>query len=161
MSVDPTPPHGAPRRAPSRGFTLLELMLVVFLVGVLIAIALPSYNGYRNRVRNAQAMTEISAMASLVALYERDNRAYPDSLADIGQSGKLDPWGAPYVYYNVDKNGRGHARKDHALNPINTDFDFYSPGPDGKTKPQVSQKDSLDDLIRANNGRFVGVAADF
>lgn len=144
-----------------RGVTLLELMLVVLLLGVLAAVALPSYGKYRNRVRMAQAVSDITVMSAALALYERDNRAFPDSLAEIGNAGKLDPWGRAYVYYNVDKYGRGHARKDRALNPINTDFDLYSVGPDGRTHKQVSNRDSLDDLIRANNGRFLGVAADF
>ena len=49
--------------------------------------------------------------------------------------------------------GRGHARKDHALNPINTDFDLHSMGVDGQTKPQITQRDSLDDIIRAGTGK--------
>lgn len=100
-------------------------------------------------------------MAGVLQRFELERRALPGSLGDVGLGGKLDPWGRPYVYYNVEANGRGGARKDRRLNPLNTDFDLYSLGPDGKTKPQVSQKDSLDDVIRASNGRFVGNAADF
>ncbi len=144
-----------------RGFTFIEVLMVVALVGVLLLIALPSYTGYRNRVLTRQAAQEIAVLSSIVSNYWNDAHAYPASLADIGNGGKTDPWGRPYMYYNVDANGRGGARKDHALNPINTDFDLYSLGPDGVTKKQVTQKDSLDDVIRANNGAFVGVAADF
>lgn len=144
-----------------RGFTLIELMTVVLLVGILVAIALPIYDNYRNKIWSAQAVAEISAMSLRIHVYEQDARAYPADLGVVQLAGKLDPWGRPYVYYNIADNGRGHARKDHALNPINTDFDLYSAGPDGKTKPQISQKDSLDDIIRASNGQFVGIAADF
>jgi general secretion pathway protein G len=52
-------------------------------------------------------------------------------------------------------------RKDHKLNPINSDFDLYSMGRNGTSQTQISQKDSLDDIIRANNGGFVGLASDF
>ena len=52
-------------------------------------------------------------------------------------------------------------RKDHKLNPINSDFDLYSMGKNGVSKTQISNKDSLDDVIRANNGGFVGRASDF
>lgn len=154
----------SPRLAPrtrQRAFTIVEAMIAVLLVGVLAAVALPTYGRYRNKARTTQAVTDIVAMASLIEIYSRDARAYPESLADAGLGGRLDPWGHPYVYYNVDAHGRGHARKDHALNPINSDFDLYSMGPDGDSKPQVTQKASVDDIIRASNGKFVGVAADF
>ena len=58
-------------------------------------------------------------------------------------------------------NGKGGARKDHALNPLNTDYDLYSSGADGQSKPQITQKLSLDDVIRASNGAYVGLASDF
>ena len=145
----------------TRGFTLIELMLVVALIGVLVAVALPFYNGYQKRVRIHQAIVDITAMSAVASNYWNDNRAYPNSLADIGLANKLDPWGNPYVYYNIDANGKGQARKDHALNPLNTDFDLYSSGADGQSKPQITQTLSVDDVIRASNGAFVGLASDF
>ena len=148
-------------RVRQRAFTTVELMLVVLLIGVLTAIALPSYSRYRDRVMTAHAVATIVSVAALIDRYVQDERQYPPDLAALRIPTPIDPWGHPYVYYNVDANGRGHARKDHALNPINTDFDLYSMGPDGQTKKQITQKDSLDDIIRASNGRFVGVAADF
>lgn len=135
--------------------------MIVGLVGVLLLIALPSYALYRDKARQRQAATEITTMAANIKLRWEDERAYPASLAAAGMDGRLDPWGRPYVYYNVEANGLGGARKDHALNPINTDFDLYSLGPDGVSKKQVTQKDSVDDVIRANNGAYVGVAGDF
>lgn len=144
-----------------RGFTMIELATAMLLVGVLIAIALPVYDGYRERIRRSQAVRDIASMSAAVQRFSLDNRAFPQTLAEVGQAGLLDPWGRPYVYYNVEANGKGGARKDHKLNPLNTDFDLYSVGKDGKSKPQISQKDSVDDIIRASNGRFVGKAADY
>jgi general secretion pathway protein G len=148
-------------RRDARGFTFIELMMAVLLVGILVAVALPFYKGYKDRARVSQAVTDITAISLAARNYWIDNRGYPASLADIGLTGKLDPWGNPYVYYNIDANGKGGARKDHALNPLNTDFDVYSMGADGQTKPQITQKDSLDDVIRASNGAFIGLASDF
>ncbi len=148
-------------RNAARGFTFIELMLAILLLGVLVAVALPFVKGYKDKVRTAQAVSDIAAISIAAHNYWMDNRAYPDSLADIGLAGRLDPWGYPYAYYNIDAHGKGGARKDHALNPLNTDFDVYSVGPDGKTKSQITQKDSVDDVIRASDGAFVGVAADF
>jgi len=145
----------------SRGLTLIELMLVVGLVSVLAFISLPYYTSHRDRVRTTTAIQDIAILSLAIQNHRLDHGAYPDSLADVNLVGSKDPWGRAYVYYNVEAEGRGHARKDRALNPINTDFDLYSVGPDGKTKKQVSQKDSVDDVIRGRNGGFVGIAADF
>lgn len=50
-------------------------------------------------------------------------------------------------------------RKNGALFPLNSDFDLYSLGLDGLTCPKITAPSSLDDVIRANNGRFFGLAA--
>ncbi len=149
------------RKKPVRGFTVIEMMMVIGLIAILAAVALPAYNNYRDKARSVEAVQQIAVMAAAIKTYWQDARAYPATLADVQLAGMIDPWGRPYVYYNVEANGKGGARKDHALNPLNTDFDLYSVGPDGKTKKQISQKDSLDDLIRASDGAFLGVAADF
>lgn len=149
------------RAGAAPGFTLIELMLTIILVGILVAVALPFYKGYQERVRVAQAVSDIAVMSTAASNYWNDNHAYPNSLSDINMAGKKDPWGYPYVYYNIDAGGKGHARKDHALNPLNTDFDLYSVGVDGVSQSQITQKDSLDDVIRASNGAYIGLASKF
>ena len=151
----------APNACESSGFSLVELLLVIGLIAVLVAIALPLYENYRLKVQDHQAEQDIIAMSMQITNFWQNNRTYPASLADIGMAGKLDPWGRAYVYYDVAANGKGGARKDKALNPLNTDFDLYSLGPDGQSKLQITQNASLDDVIRANDGTFVGVAADY
>ena len=75
---------------------------------------------------------------------------------------KLDPWNRPYAYTNLaSAAGKGSARKDKKLNPLNSDFDLYSLGKDGESKLPLSPKVSEDDVIRARDGRFVGLAKDF
>jgi general secretion pathway protein G len=119
-----------------RGLTIVELMIALAVVGVLALIAVPRYQDYRERVRIAQAKQDISTMSGVVANFFYDARAYPDSLAEAGLGDKRDPWGNPYGYLNVaDGRARGQARKDHSLVPINTDFDLYSMGPDGRSAP--------------------------
>lgn len=152
--------RGVPQ-ARAQGFTLVEVLLALALIAILTTVAFASYSKYIEKVRIAQAVTDVTTMSAVISQDWQDERAYPLTLAEVGYGGKLDPWGRPYVYYNVDRFGKGGSRKDHALNPLNSDFDLYSLGPDGKTKPQITQKDSLDDIVRAGNGAFVGVAADF
>jgi general secretion pathway protein G len=148
------------RSRPS-GMTLIELMMVVAIIGVLAAIALSSYGNYRERVRVSQAKTDISVMSTKIGNYYLDARAYPATLAEIGAPA-ADPWGRPYVYVDLTSlNGHGKARKDRKLNPLNSDFDLYSVGKDGLTKPQITNQDSLDDVLRANDGRFIDLAAKF
>lgn len=136
-------------------------MITLMIVGVLLAIAMPYYGDWRNRVKTAQAQHDIVGIEGKIELWVAMHNDLPSSLAVVPLATTVDPWGQPYVYYNVVANGKGHARKDHALNPLNTDYDLYSPGADGVTKSQITQKDSLDDVIRASNGGYVGLATGF
>ena len=47
------------------------------------------------------------------------------------------------------------------LNPVNSDFDLYSNGPDGVTQRNFGSGEGRDDIVRANNGGFIGVAEDY
>jgi general secretion pathway protein G len=52
-------------------------------------------------------------------------------------------------------------RKDRNTHPINTDFDLYSKGRDGKTNYPLTAEASQDDIIRANNGGYLGLASHY
>ena len=144
------------------GLTLIELMLAVALIGVLAAIAMPMYNNYRERINRTIAIQDVKIIQLMIADYAASGGSFPASLADVGNGGKLDPWGHAYQYNDLTGvGGRGRARKDHKLNPINSDFDLFSMGKDGVFKSQLTQKDSLDDIVRASDGAFVGLASTF
>jgi general secretion pathway protein G len=146
----------------SFGMTIIELMLVVAMIGVLTALVLPKYQSYRERIRQAQAIQDITVLQTVIRGYHLDNGSYPESLADVNNAGQLDPWGRPYVYQELASvKGHGKARKDRKLNPLNSDFDLYSLGKDGASKTQLTNKESLDDVVRANDGAFIGLAADY
>ena len=68
-----------------------------------------------------------------------------------------------YQYLNIRSAGPGlgAVRKDGNLNPLNTDFDLYSTGKDGRSKSPLTAKHSRDDIVRANNGAFFGLAEDY
>ncbi len=145
----------------SSGFTLIEVLLTLAIVGVLSKISLETYQDYTENAKVKLSKEQIAAMSAKISLYWEDAREYPDSLADVGMAGMLDPWDRPYRYLNLDKNGNGGARRDKNLNPLNSDFDLYSTGKDGETRLPVSQKDSLDDVLRANDGRFIDLAKNY
>ncbi len=146
------------------GFSLIELMLAVTIAGILAAIAYPMYQDYRDRLNRTQAIADIRDIENVVARYQSTTDQLPDSLADIGQAGRLDPWGHPYAYLRIDGGnikGKGKLRKDRNLVPLNSDYDLYSSGKDGESRMPLTAKASRDDIVRANNGEFVGLATDY
>lgn len=151
----------APTRS-SSGMTIIELMLVMAMIGVLVALALPKYQSYQERIKQKQAIQDITVLQMLIRDYRLNSGGYPDTLAEVGNAGRLDPWGRAYVYQELaSAPGKGKARKDRKLNPLNSDFDLYSLGKDGVSKTQLTNKQSLDDVVRANDGAFIGLAADY
>lgn len=135
-------------------------MLALAALGVLLAIALPSYRAYVLKAERYQTIVDMTLISSMVKAYEQDNGTLPDSLADIGWT-KPDKWGNPYYYLKMEGASIGQKRKDRSLHPLNSDYDLYSAGPDGKTTTPLTAKISQDDIIRANDGAFIGVAEDY
>lgn len=155
-------PHARGGLLHVQGFTFIELMLGVAILSVLGLLAFSSYSDYREKVRVAQAVYEIKDMDTRLQHYFTENGTYPDTLAGIGRGSALDPWGRPYQYTNLgNTHGRGAARKNKNLVPINSDFDLYSLGEDGRSNGPLTARASRDDIIRANDGRFVGLASDY
>lgn len=155
-------PHPALRRRASRGLTVVELMLVLALVGVLVSLAVAGWNGWRDRIRTKAAQDDLISIAAVIDQHYEDTGGFPADLAAIGRAGMRDPWGNAYVYLDLTPKGnKGKARKDHSLVPLNTDFDLYSKGPDGSSSAPLTAKSSKDDILRANNGRFIGRASDY
>jgi general secretion pathway protein G len=88
----------------------------------------------------------------------------PASLAEIGKGDLKDPWGNPYEYLRFNLSGPGDppgARKDRNLHPLNSFFDLYSKGPDGTSQLALTAKPAHDDIIVANDGKYVGVASGY
>ncbi len=146
------------------GFTLIEWLIVLTFLGTLVGIAVPAYTSYVNQANIAQAKTDIRSLELAIARYEAKNGQLPDSLDDMGAGGLLDPWGKTYQYLRIagaDLQGKGQLRKDRFLVPLNSDYDLYSNGKDGSSKAPLTAAVSRDDIIRANNGAFIGLAVDY
>jgi type IV pilus assembly protein PilA len=71
------------------GFTLIELMIVVAIIGILAAVAIPAYQDYTQRAQVSEVLTMTSGAKTAIAEYAQSNGAYPATadLADIGLGG--------------------------------------------------------------------------
>jgi general secretion pathway protein G len=122
-----------------RGFTLIEVMVVIVILGVLAALIVPKVMGRPDEARIVAAKQDIAAISQALKLYRLDNRRYPtteqglqalvekpsaapvpDNWKTGGYLEKLpkDPWGNPYQYLSPGVHG---------------EFDVFSFGADGQT----------------------------
>ena len=126
-------------RTSRRGFTLVEMLLVLVILATLAAIVYPKVMGRSEQARLTAAQTQISNFKTALDAFEVDNGYYPkgkNGLADLLQKPRdavgwrgpyldsipNDPWGQPYQY---DCPGRH--------NPAS--YDIFSPGPPNANTP--------------------------
>ena len=146
----------------SPGLTLIEITIVLAIVGILAGAAVPAYIGYVGRARVQNAIADITTISLAIDQFIGESNTPPADLAAVGQANFLDPWGNPYQFYNVvTATGNGQLRKDQFLVPINSDYDLYSMGEDGQSSSPLTAAGSRDDIIRANDGQYVGLAIAF
>ena len=142
----------------------MELVITLVIVSLLTSIAVPAYDQFAQRAKNSRAIGEMGVITIEIGKFQlRNNNALPDLLADLAVVIPLDPWGTPYSYLNIVTAGpgKGQFRKDKNLNPLNTDYDLYSSGKDKDSAGPLNAKKSRDDIVRANNGAFLGLAEDY
>src|SRR5436190_23265524 len=126
-----TPLLRAPRRSAQdrstrqAGFTLVEIMVVVVIIGLLATLVMPAVIGAGDEARETKARTDVRSIAEAVRMYRVNKGKYPDSLDvlvekdDKGRSQleelPKDPWDHDYVFRQGERN----------------DFEVISVGPDG------------------------------
>ena len=142
--------------------TKVDLMLVVGIAALLASLAIPGYSRYVDRVRVQRAEADLTQIAKQLRQRRDADGRLPDTLAGITGVPAADPWGRPYVYLSFSAPGlnRDDVRKDNNRVPVNTEFDLYSRGKDGDSRPPLTARTSLDDVLVARDGAFVGEARD-
>ncbi len=129
---------GKKQRKRRNGFTLVELMVVIFILGLLTTIVVINVLPSQDRAMVQKAQADIATLGQALEMYRLDNLSYPSSsdglqalvappaslatTARYRQGGYIkklpdDPWGRPYQYDNPGRQGPG--------------FDLYSLGADG------------------------------
>ncbi len=137
------------RKKDDRGFTLIELMVVIVILGILAGLIIPRIMGRPDEARQAKAQIQIQALETALKLYRLDNGNYPTTeqglkalveLPTVGalaknwreggylEKGKVpkDPWGNDFVYLSPGTKG---------------DFDLLSLGADGEPGGEGKNKD--------------------
>ncbi|MFQ5464609.1 MAG: type II secretion system major pseudopilin GspG [Thermodesulfobacteriota bacterium] len=127
------------RRSRQSGFTLLELMVVIVILGILAAVVAPRLIGRTDEAKVTEAKVQLKNLETALKLYKLDNGTYPstaqglDALVEKPATGKIpgkwrkggymeksripgDPWGNPYIYVSPGLHG---------------DYDILTYGADG------------------------------
>lgn len=136
---------------------------MVAILATLSGLGLVNYRSSIAIAEETVALKELQDLVATIELYEQQMGQLPETLEDLGMGTPFDPWGNPYQFLNFETGtgsgaNQGEKRKDRFVVPLNTKYDLYSMGPDGRSVAALTAKDSQDDLVVANDGAFIGWA---
>jgi len=132
----PPPRRGAPRL--QSGFTLIEIMVVVIIIGLLAAVVVPQFLGRVDDARVAKAKQDIQAMQTALTMFKLDNFVYPTTemglkaLAQKPDSPMIKNWRAGGYLQHVNKDPWGNDYQYVVPGTHGGDYDLYSLGADGQ-----------------------------
>jgi general secretion pathway protein G len=141
------------RFSETHGFTLIEIMVVIIILGLLATLVIPNITGYTEKAKREKARADIASLEGALELFKADNGFYPtteqglDALIVKPTTGRiptkwmeggyfkkgvpLDPWGSQYKYFAPGRRGEG--------------YEVVSMGTDGQeSEDDVSSSEHLD-----------------
>lgn len=132
-----------------RGFTLIELMIAVVIVGILAVVALPSFMDSIRKSRRSEAFNALSAMQQAQERWRSNHSAYTTTLSDLGIA---TPTSAGYYDLSVGTSAG-------AGDTINTAYVASAIGKDGTSQAADAQCRRLSVRLRGGNIEYAGCGA--
>lgn len=128
------------------------------------------YSHFIDSARNTRAIAEIRLIEREIMAFSNANERLPDSLAELGGEIILDPWKSPYQFINFDTTSDAGEKRRTKGNPgrgrgggspLNSDYDLFSMGKDRMSAPPLTDDTSMDDIVRADDGVYTGLASEY
>ena len=115
-------------RSAEAGFTLIDILLVVVIIGMLAAVATVSLRGRMGQAQASTAAASIDAIKMAVKMYEVDTGKYPASLQNLITRGGENNWNGPYLENGLPKDPWGN---EFQYSSSREGYSVVSAGPDG------------------------------
>lgn len=120
------------QRREAAGFTLIEILLVVVIIGILVGVALPRLGGRKRQAEISATRAAIENVSTAISLYELDVGEFPRALQELIASPGRDAWKGPYLQKGMPKDPWNQEFRYQAPGQRNPHtFDLWSLGPDG------------------------------
>ncbi len=114
----------------SKGFTIVELLIVIVVIGILAALVLNSFRGVQERARDTERRTDTNAIATQLEVYYTDNGGYPIFTGEVNtdswitahlQGADLNAWRAPGFSANTMVNSATPTKDQYGYTPLQSD----------------------------------------